>query len=215
MQPEVADLGHPVAERLGVEDELGLHELRAGRDLLAEPFGPEVGRGRERVLDRAEEAVGRRVHGTPGQQDMVVTHGAQRPQQLHAVQVEYRLGRRVVTELRVVAGHHQDVADAEGRRPEQVGLQRDAVAVPAGHLHDRLQPGGHRGQAARPAGQPHIRALVIGDIDGIDPVPQQRGRLVDRADARPAGRAYLRGDREAARGQPLAQAHEPPRTRRG
>jgi hypothetical protein len=51
----------------------------------------------------------------------------------------------VVTELRVVAGHHQDVADAQGRRPEQVGLQRDAVTIPAGHLHDRLEPRGQQG----------------------------------------------------------------------
>ena len=214
MQPEVTDLRHPPAEGARVEDELGLHELRAGRDLLAEPFGAEPGRRRERVLDRAEKTVGRGVHGAPGQQDMVLTHGAQRPKQLDAVQVEYRLGRRVVAELRVVAGHHQNVADAERRRPEQVGLQRDAVAVPAGHLHDRLEPGGHRGQAARPAGQPHVRALVVGDVDGIDPIPQQRGLLVDRAGTRPAGRTDLRGDREAARGQPLLQAHEPPRTRR-
>src|SRR5271166_2873337 len=55
VQPEVTDLHHPPAERTGVEDELGLHELRAGRDLLAEPFGSEPGRRRERVLHRAQE----------------------------------------------------------------------------------------------------------------------------------------------------------------
>ncbi len=81
----------------------------------------------------------------------------------------------MVTELRVITGHDQDVPDAEGGRPEQVGLQRDAVTVPAGHLHDRLEPRGQHGQAARPAGQPHVGALVVGDVDRVHPVAQGRG----------------------------------------
>ena len=211
MQAEVTDLRHPPGERADVEDELGLHELRAGGDLLAEPFGPELGRRGGGVLHRAEEAVGGRLQRPAGQHGALVPHVPQRPQQLHAVQVEDRLGLRVVAELGVVAGHHQDVADAEGRRAEQVGLQRDAVAVPAGHLHDRLEPGVQRGEAAGPAGQPDVGALVVGDVDRVDPVPQQRGGGGDRVRAGPARRADLRRYREAARGQAVAQAHEPPR----
>src|SRR6516162_11333603 len=56
VQAELADLRHPVPEGGYVEDELGLHELRSGVDLLAEPVGPELrGRG-ERGLHSAEEA---------------------------------------------------------------------------------------------------------------------------------------------------------------
>ena len=207
IESEVADLRHPPAERRDIEDELGLDELRAGGDLLAEPLGADGGRLGERVLHRAEETVRRRIDHAPGQQGVLVAHGAQGPQQLDTVQVEHWLGLGMVTDLRVIARHHQDVADAERGCAEQVGLQRDAVAVPARHLHDGLEPGGQRGQAAGPAGQPHVRALIVGDVGGVDPVAQPRSHLRDRGRARPARRADLRGDREAARGQALAQAH--------
>jgi hypothetical protein len=209
-QAQVADLRHPLGEGRDVEDELGLHELGTGRDLLAQPLGPEPGRRGERVLHRAQEALRRRVEPPPGQQDVLVAHGPQGPQQLDAVQVEHRLGPRVVAELRVVAGHDQDVADAEGTGAEQVGLQCDAVAVPAGHLHDRLEPSGQHGQTARPAGQPHVRALVVGHVDRVDPVLEQRSGGRDLLRAGPAGRADLGGHREAARGQALPQAHGSP-----
>src|SRR5690348_6806284 len=68
VQPEVADIGHPARERGHVEDELGLRELRAGGHLLAEPGRAESGRRRERVLDRTDEPVRRRVQRAPGQQ---------------------------------------------------------------------------------------------------------------------------------------------------
>jgi hypothetical protein len=125
-----------------------------------------------------------------------------------ARRAESRLGRRVVAGSGMIAGHHQDVRNAERGGAEQVGLQRDAVAVPAGHLHDRLKPGGQRGQAARPAGQPHAGALVVSDVGGVDPVPQQRGRRRDRRGTRSARRTDLGRHRETARGQPLAQAHQ-------
>ena len=207
VQPQVADLRHPPGEGRDVEHELGLHELRARRDLLAQPVGPELHRRGERVLHRAQEAVRRRVELAPGQQDVLVAHGTQGPQQLHAVQVEHRLGPRVVAELRVITGHDQDVADAERRRAEQVGLQRDAVTVPAGHLHDRLEPGLEDGEAAGPAGQAHVGALVVGDVDRVHPVFEASGGFGDLRRAGPAGRADLGGHREAARGQALAQAH--------
>ena len=44
VQSQVPDLRHPLGERPGVEDVLGLHELRAGRDLLSQAIGAEVGR---------------------------------------------------------------------------------------------------------------------------------------------------------------------------
>ena len=206
-QAQVADLRHPPGEGRDVEHELGLHELRAGRDLLAQPVGPELHRRGERVLHRAQEAVRRRVELASGQQDVLVAHGAQGPQQLHAVQVEHRLGARVVAELRVITGHDQDVPDAQSRRAEQVGLQRDAVTVPAGHLHDRLEPGVEDGEAAGPAGQAHVGALVVGDVDRVHPVFEASGGFGDLRRAGPAGRADLGGHREAARGQALAQAH--------
>jgi hypothetical protein len=51
----------------------------------------------------------------------------------------------------------------------EIRLRGDAVAVPAGQLHHRLHTRGQRQQAAREAGQPHVGALVVGDIGGVDP----------------------------------------------
>ena len=205
-QAQVADLPHPPGEGRDVEHELGLHELGAGRDLLAQPFGPEGGRRGERVLHRAEEAFRRRVEPPPGQQDVLIAHGPQGPQQLDAVQVEHRLGPRVVAELRVVAGHDQDVADAEGAGAEQVGLQRDPVAVPAGHLHDRLEPGG---QAARLPAQlasrtcePWLSVTLTASTQSLS----SPAAWLDGLGAGPARRADLGRHREAARRQALAQA---------
>ena len=198
MQPEVADLRHPLAERRDVEHELGLHELRAGLDLLAQPPGPEIHRRGERVLHGAQETVRRRVEPASGQQDVLVAHGAQGPQQLHAIQVEHRPSARMVAELRVITGHDQDVPDPERGRPEQVGLQRDAITVPAGHLHDRLEPRAEDGEASGPAGQPHVGALIVGDVDRVHPGAQGRGGFGDLLGAGPAGRADLGGHREAA-----------------
>src|SRR5690242_4932479 len=154
VQPEVADIGHPARERGHVEDELGLRELRAGGHLLAEPGRAEAGRRGERVLDRTDVPVRRRVQRAPGQQPPLVAHGAGGPHELDAVQVEHGLGVRVVAEPRVVAGHQDHVEDAEGGGGQQVGLERDPVAVAAGDLHDRLDARGQGEEAARPVGQP-------------------------------------------------------------
>ena len=112
------------------------------------------------------------IHRAAGQQHALVAHGAGGPDQLHAVQVVDRLGLRVVAEPRVVAGQQQHVRDAQGGRRDQVRLQRDPVAVPAGQLHHRLHPGPVRQHAAGQAGQPHVRALVVGDVGRVHPAAQ-------------------------------------------
>src|SRR5215831_3505853 len=152
VEPQVADLGHPARERGDVEDELRLHELRARRHLLAEPGRAERGRGSERVLDRADEPGRRRVQLAAGQQASLVAHGPGGPHELDAVEVEHRLGAGMVAEPRVVAGHQHHVGDAEGGGGQQIGLERDAVAVTAGDLHDRFDARGQREEAARPVG---------------------------------------------------------------
>src|SRR5215831_12697635 len=152
VQPEITDAGHPARERGDIEHELRLRELRAGGDLLAEPGRAEAGRRGERVLDRPDQPARRRVQPAPGQQPPLVAHGAGGPDELDAVQVEHGLGVRVVAEPRVVAGHQDHVGDAQGGGGQQVRLERDAVAVAAGDLHDRLDARGQGEEAARPVG---------------------------------------------------------------
>jgi hypothetical protein len=60
---------------------------------------------------------------------------------LHAVEVVHRARLRVFAQRGVIAGQQQHVGHPEGRRAEQVGLQGHPVAVAAGQLHHRLEPG--------------------------------------------------------------------------
>jgi hypothetical protein len=205
VQPEVADVGHPACERGDVEDELRLRELRAGGYLLAEPGRAEAGRRGERVLDRPDQPARRRVQRAPGQQPPLVAHGAGGPHELDAVQVEHGLGVRVIAEPRVVAGHQDHVGDAEGGGGQQVGLERDAVAVAAGDLHDRFDARGQGEQAARPVGQPCVRALAIGDVDRVHPAPQRLHLAAHRLRVGSARRADLGGHRGLGGLQAAAQ----------
>ena len=68
----------------------------------------------------------------------------------------------------IIAAHQDEVVDAEGGRPEQVGLQRQPVAVPHGQLHDGLEPLLHQQVGCRQRRHMHMGAGVIGAIDGID-----------------------------------------------
>jgi hypothetical protein len=205
VQSQVPHLGHPACEGGEVEDELRLHELRAGGDLLAEPGRAEPGRRRERVLDRSDEPVRRRVQLAPGQQPPLVAHGAGGPHELDAVEVEHRLGVGVVAEPRVIAGHQEQIADAQRGGGQQIGLQRDAVAVAAGDLHDRFDARGQREEAPRPVGQPHVRALAVGDVDRVHPAPQRLNLAAHRLRVGSPRRADFGGHRRLPGFQAAAQ----------
>src|SRR5262249_53325934 len=105
----------------------------------------------------------------------------------------------------MVAGHDQYVRHAEGGCRQQFRLQRDAVAVAAGDLHDRLDPGPQRGDAAAEARQADSGALVIGDVARVDPATQCGCLLGYRDSGSAAGRADLRRNRELARREPLPE----------
>src|ERR1017187_6992650 len=64
VQPEVAQPGHPGCEGGHVEDELGLHELRARGYLGSQPGNADLGRA-ARILDGADQPAGRGVEGAP------------------------------------------------------------------------------------------------------------------------------------------------------
>jgi hypothetical protein len=148
------------------------------------------------VSTSAEQEPRRRVDRATGHQHALVPQRARGPHQAAGRQVEHRRRVGVVAPLGPVPGHQQQVGHAQRPRREQVGLQRDPVAVPAGHLHHRFQAGGQRGHAAGQAGHPHLGALVVGDVGRVHPVPQQRRGLADRAEVRAARRPDLRGHRE-------------------
>ena len=100
-------------------------------------------------------------------------------EQRHAVEVEDRLGARLVAGLHAVAGQAQDVGDAHRRAAQHVALDGDAVLVAAGDLHDRRIA--HAGQQRADADRRHVAvgARGIDGVDAVDPAVEDLGAVVD------------------------------------
>jgi hypothetical protein len=95
--------------------------------------------------------------------------------------------------------------DAERRRAEQVALQRDAVAIAAGHLKDRLEAALDQEVGRGQAGEMHLRARSIGHVDrGGEALERQRAPQELRRVGRDGGRD-LSGDDELPAAQPRLQ----------
>ena len=134
---------------------------------------------------------------------------AQRPRQLgerDRVEVEHRLGFGLVAGLGIVAGENQQIAHAGGRRPHQLALERDPIAVAASELQDRLDPG--RGQHGGGNRRAHMgaRAGPVGEVDGVRQ-PPQRQRLAHQVGAVEGDRRSDFGsDHEASGPQQLGES---------
>ena len=76
----------------------------------------------------------------------------------------------------VVSAQAQQVAHAQSEGSQQVALDGQPVAVPAGHLDDRLQAFLHHDCASGYAGHAYDGRLVVGDIDRLT-IPLQHGGL--------------------------------------
>ena len=92
-------------------------------------------------------------------------HRVGRREQAAAIEIEDRLGLRLVAELGIVAAQHQNVADAQGHGAEEIALQRDAVAVAAGHLQDRLDAVREQEMRRGEAREMRLGAGAVGDVD--------------------------------------------------
>ena len=90
-------------------------------------------RRRARVLDRAEEEVRRRIDRAAGEV-AALRDPAGRREQLRAVEVEDAPRLGLVAGGDVVAGQAADVLDPVQRRADDLGLEREAVAVAADEL---------------------------------------------------------------------------------
>jgi hypothetical protein len=128
-------------------------------------------------------------------------HRLRHGEQALAVEVVHRLRLGLVADLGVVAAEDEDVVDAERRRAEDVALQREPVAVAAGHLEDRLDAALHEEVRGGEAGEVHLGAGAVGDVDrGDEALQGQRALQEFRRIGRDRGRD-LGGDDELAGAQ--------------
>ena len=187
-----------------------LHELRAGVDLLGEPHGAEIVGRRERILGRAEKHARGGGQFAARQETSLVAHRADDREQRNRIEIEDRLGLRVIAALHAVAGEAEHVADAERRRAEHVALDGDAVVVAAGDLQHRRIADAGQDRADRDARHVTMRAGAVGGVDAVDPALEIARPLLDVLDVGRIRRAELGGDGElAAPKHPL----EPPARR--
>src|SRR5258708_8112388 len=89
------------------------------------------------------------------------------------IQIENRLGVRLVPELRVVAAQRENIADAERCGAEQLALKGDAVAVAAGDLQNGLDAALHQEVRRREARHVGLRSRTVGHVDRGGESPQR------------------------------------------
>jgi hypothetical protein len=111
--------------------------------------------------------VGGLAQGISSQDLALVPHLPGGADQLEGVQIEdpFRLG--LITKGLMVPAQAEDIANPQGRGPQEVRLQGDPIPVPGDHLQHRVQPGLAKQGAGRQTAEAHHPGLVIGDVDAV------------------------------------------------
>ena len=155
----------------------------AGLDFVVEAAQLVFDVGHAGIGGDADGEVGAGADGVGADVEAVV-EAADNVDQADGVDVEDRGGVGIVAQLGRVAGEAEDVAQADGRGAQQVGLDGEQVAVAAGVVQNRLNAGvlldldaealrAHAGRGAR----------RIGHVDGMDAELGQDARAFDFLDA--------------------------------
>src|SRR5579864_399612 len=185
---------HERREPLGLEAHLQLQEARTCAYLLERAVDAVVVRRRTRVLDRPEEEVRRGTDVAAGEVG-AVRHLLRRDEKLNGVEVEDTPRLGLVAGGDVVTGEAEDVLDPVQRGAGELGLQREAVAVAAGELHDGLHPELPQRDRNRERRRVRVRRGVVRRVRRVDVLLVRRELLLDSAGI---DREQLRGDDEAS-----------------
>src|SRR5512136_751580 len=113
----------------------------------------------------------------------------------------------MIAQSYIISGETKDILDAEDVGAEEVGLQRDAVAVPAGHLQNWLQPPLFEKATASQGTQSHHRALLVSHVHGIDSPREACSILLHAADVHALWRSDLACHHELAADQFFSEVH--------
>jgi hypothetical protein len=181
MQTLRPHLVHEIAEHRHVIAILRLDELRAGGDLLADMDSA--------MLQRRHEGIGRTTQEHPrrhrdlaaGEELAVIAHAADAVEERCRIEIEHRLGFRLVARLHAVAGQAQDVLHTHGGSTQHIALDGDAVPVATRDLHDHriARPREERADADR--GHVAVGAGRIGRVDRVAHFREHQGTVIDVA----------------------------------
>ena len=100
----------------------------------------------------------------------------------------------MVAKRLMVTRQAQDVTDAVDIGTHQVALHGQPVAIPAGHLDNRLKPMLGHINAGRDAAETHNTGLIVGHIGGINHALQKIDLAVDDAGIHVFGWTQFAGD---------------------
>src|SRR5487761_1120957 len=193
----VHGLAHERLGLLGPEADLELEEARPRADLLQRAVDAVVERRRAGVLDRSEEQMRRGVDRASGEIP-AVRHRAAEREQLDGIEVEDAARLGLVAGGDVVAGEAADVLDPVQRGAGDLGLERDAVAVAAGELHDGLHAELLERDRDGERRCVRVRGGVVGRVRRVDVVRVGRDALVHGVEATGVDGEQLRRDDEAS-----------------
>ena len=121
------------------------------------------------------------------------------------VEIEHRQRLRMITGLNAVARQAQYVAHPHRGAAQDVALDRDAVLVAAGDLHDRRVADPREERADGDARHVAVGTAAVSGIDGIDITVEDTRAPVDLLGVRGVGWRHLRGHRELPRAQDALQ----------
>jgi len=140
-------------------------------------------------------------------------HGLNGRQHLQEIEIVHRLGLMMVAVGNLVPGHHHDIGNPQGLGRQQVALQRQAVAVPAAHLHHRFQSLALQEERPPQRTQPHHGVVHLRDHKGVHHALDAGGCRHHVGYIRAFGRLHLRQNGKFAGTQFLFKWHRGPSLR--
>ena len=180
-------------EHLGPVADLQLEEARARAGLHQRALDAVLDRRGGGVLHRADEQPRRGLERPSGEVAALGQH-ARQGDELGAVEVEDAPGLGLVARRHVVAGEGDEVLDAVHRGADDVGLQREAIAVAADELHDRLDAALLQGDGHRERRGVGVGGRVVGRVDRVEPVLHGRELAAHLGQAAAVDRRHLGRD---------------------
>ncbi len=116
------------------------------------------------ILGGAEKHARRETDLAPALKAVLIAQITPDLEQRYAVQIEYRFRLRMIARLNSVAGQTEDVADSHRGAAQDVALNRDAILVAAGDLHDRRITDARQQRTDGETRHVAVRAAAVGRV---------------------------------------------------